>query len=124
VYDYNRHRYIVTDKNLKKFDTNISRIVATMFSTGLEDSAYLDRDLASQFKELDDIEKTVELFQEALILTCKKFFKISRDRNKTTKHKSVPWWAIELTLMRKTINAVRRYQRTTNKEGLNESRKN
>ena len=48
VYDYNGHRYVVTDENLKKFDINLSRIVAMMFSTGLEDSAYLDRDLTSQ----------------------------------------------------------------------------
>jgi len=40
---------------LKKFDINLSLIVAKMFSTGLEDSAYLDRDLASQDKKLDDI---------------------------------------------------------------------
>jgi len=46
VYDYNGHRYVVTDENLKKFDINLSRIVATMFSTGLEDSAYVDMDLA------------------------------------------------------------------------------
>jgi hypothetical protein len=43
-----------------------------MISTGLEDSAYLDRDLASQVEKLDDIESAVDLFQEALVLTCKK----------------------------------------------------
>ena len=90
VYDYNGHRYVVTDENLKKFDINLNRIVATMFSTGLEDSAYLDRDLASHVKKLDDIESAVDLFQEALILTCKKSFKIRRETKKTTKHKSVP----------------------------------
>jgi hypothetical protein len=42
-----------------------------MFSTRLEDSAYPDRDLASQVKKLDDIGSAVDLFQEALILTCK-----------------------------------------------------
>ena len=55
-----------------------------MFSTGLEDSEYLDRDLASQVKKLDDIESAVDLFQEALILTCKKSFKIRRATKKTT----------------------------------------
>jgi len=125
VYDYNGHRYVVTDENLKKFDINLSRIVATMFSTGPEDSAYLDRDLASQVKKLDDIESAVDLFQEALILTCKKSFKIRRATKKTTKHKSVPWWTVELTVMRKRINALRRrHQRTTNNEDLRESRKN
>jgi hypothetical protein len=125
VYDYNGKRYVVTDENLKKFDINLSRIVAAMFSTRLEDSAYLDRDLVSQVKKLDDIKSAVDLFQEALILTCKKSFKIRRTTKKTTKHQSVPWWSVELTLMRKRINALRRrYQRITNKEGLRESRKN
>jgi hypothetical protein len=46
------------------------------------------------------------------------------DKN-TTKHKSVPWWTEELTLKRKRINALRRrYQRTTNNDGLRERRKN
>jgi len=125
VYDYNGHRYAATDENLKKFVINLIRIVATMFSTGLEDSAYLDRDLASQVKKLSDIESAVDLFQEALILTCKKSFKIRRATKKTTKNKTVPWWTVELTLMRKRMNALRRrYQRTTNNEGLRESRKN
>jgi len=96
-----------------------------MFSTGLEESAYLDRDLASQVTKLDDIESAVDLFQEALILTCNKSFKIRRATKKTTEHKSVPWWTVELTLTRKRMNALRRrYQRNTNNEDLRESRKN
>jgi hypothetical protein len=44
--------------------------------------------------------------------------------NKENRHKSVPWWTVELTLMRKRINALRRrYQRTTNNEDLRKSRK-
>ena len=126
VYDYNGHRYVVTDENLKKFNINLSRRVAIKFSTRLEDSAYLDRDLASQVKELDDIESAVDLFEEALILKCKKSFKIRRATKKTTKHKSVPRWTVELTLMRKRINALRRrrYKITTNNEDLRESREN
>jgi len=110
---------------LKKFDINLNRIVATMFSTGLEDSAYLERNLASQVKKLDDIEIAVDLFQEPFTLTCKKSFKIRQATKKTTKDKSIPWWTEELTLMRKRINALRRrYQRTTNIQNLRESRKN
>jgi len=90
VYDYKGHRYVVTDENFKKFDINLSRIVATMFSTGLEDSGCLDRDLAPQVKKLDDIENAVDLLQEALILTCKRSLKIRRATKETTKHKSVP----------------------------------
>jgi hypothetical protein len=85
----------------------------------------LDRDLASQVKELNDIESAVDLFQEALISPRNKSFKIRRAAKKTTKYKSVSWWTEELTLMRKRINALRRrYQRTTKNDGLRESRKN
>jgi hypothetical protein len=77
-YDYNGHRYIVTDVNLKKFDNNLSRIVAMKYRTEQDDSAKLDGDLASKVKKLNDIESTVDLFQEALILSCNKSFKITK----------------------------------------------
>jgi len=46
------------------------------------------------------------------------------EHNKDNRHKSDPWWTEELTLMRKIINALRIYQRTTNYNGLREKRKN
>jgi hypothetical protein len=124
-YIYDGHRYVVTDENLKKFNKNLSQIVAMKFHTGQEDSANLDRNLASQIKESNNIESAIDLVQEALISSCNNSFKICRATKKTTKHKSVPWWTDELTLMRKRINALRRrYQRTTNNDNLRESRKN
>jgi hypothetical protein len=93
------------------------------FRTRQEGSLNLDWDLASQVKELNDIESAVDQFQEALISPCNKSFKIRLAVKKT--NKSVPWWTKELTLMRKRINAIRRrYQRTTNNDHLKESRKN
>jgi hypothetical protein len=83
--DYNGHRYVVTDGHLKKFRKNLSRIVAMKFRTEQEDSANLDSELASQVKELNDIESAVDLFQEALISSCNKPFKIRRATKKTTK---------------------------------------
>ena len=55
------------------------------FCTGKEDSANLDRVLASQVKESNDIESTVDLFQEALISSCNKSFKTRWATKKTTK---------------------------------------
>jgi hypothetical protein len=46
-YIHDGHKYEVTDQNLKKFDNNLSRIVVMKFRTGQEDTANLDRDLAS-----------------------------------------------------------------------------
>ena len=55
---------------------------------------------------------------------CNKSFK-KWNATKTTKHKSVPWWTGELKLMRRRINALRRrYQRTTNYNGLRQRCKN
>jgi hypothetical protein len=94
------------------------------FRTGQEDSANLDRVLALQVKDENNIERAVDLFQEAVISSCNKSFK-KRRVTKTTMHKSVPWWTEEFTLMRKRTNAVRRrYQRTTNYDNLRERRKN
>jgi len=53
-YNYNGHRYLVTDENWKKFENSLSRIVAMKFHMGQEDSGNLDRDLASQVKKLND----------------------------------------------------------------------
>ena len=92
------------------------------FRTGQGDSWNLDRVLALQAEEAKDIERAINLFQEALILSCNKSFK---KWNATTNHTSVPWWTEELTLMRKRLNALRRrYQRTRNNNDLRERRKN
>jgi hypothetical protein len=87
---------------------------------GQEDSANLDRVLASQVKESNDIESAVDLFQEALMSSCNKSFKTRWATKKTTKYKSVPWWTEELTLTRKRINALR----TTNNDDLRKRHKN
>ena len=113
-YNHNGHRYVVTDENLKKFDSNLRRIVVTNFLTGQEDSLNLDGDIRSKCKELKDIESTVDLFQEALISSCNIYFNIRRATKITTKYKSLPLRTEELTIIRKRINALRRrYQITT-----------
>jgi hypothetical protein len=122
---YNGHRYVVTDETQKKFDNNLSRIVAMKFHTGQEESANLDRVLASQVKKTNHIERAVDLLQKALISSCNKSFRTRWATKKTTKHKSVPWWTEELTLKKKRINVLRRrYQRKTNNDDLRERRIN
>jgi hypothetical protein len=54
---------------------------------GLEN---LDNILALQVKEENDIESSVDQFQEALILACNKSFK-KRKARKKEKYKPVPW---------------------------------
>jgi hypothetical protein len=114
---------VVTQGNLKKFDNNLSRIVATKFRTEQAESTHLDKVLATQAKEANDIERAADILQEALIMSCNQSFK-KRSETKKTKYKSVAWWTDELTITRKRINALRKYQGTTNNDYLRERRKN
>ena len=99
-YSYTGYRYVVTDGSLTKLESNVSRLVATKFRTGQEYPLNLDRALALEVKEANDIDRAVILFQEAFILSCNKSFN-KRNATKPMNHKSVPWWTKELTLMRK-----------------------
>jgi hypothetical protein len=71
-----------------------------------------------------DIENAVEKYQTFVAAASKKSFKVRRLLQKTVRHKSVPWWTKELTLIRKKINALRRrYQRTLHDNSTSEARK-
>jgi hypothetical protein len=126
-YNYhNDHRYIVKEQNYNRFDKNLKEIVAKKFRMeNPEDSTSLDTNLAEYIKETDDIEGDIEKLQDTITSSCNKSFKTRETTQKTTKHKSVPWWTEELTIKRKRLNALRRcYQRTKNSEVLREHRKN
>jgi hypothetical protein len=49
---------------------------------------------------------------------CDKSFRKQQASENIITNKSVPWWTEELTVMRKKTNALRRFQRTRNNEGL------
>jgi len=88
------------------------------FCMGQGNTSKPDRVLASQVVETNDIERAFNLFPDASILSCNKYFK-KRNATKTTNRKSVPWWTEEIPLMRKRIDALRRrFQRTINNNDL------
>ena len=89
-YSYSGRSYIVTDRNLKMFDSNLSRIVAMKFRTGQGDLWNLEKGLALQAEEAKDLERAINLFQEFLKLSCNKSFK-KWNATKTTNHKTVLW---------------------------------
>ena len=73
----------------------------------------LDKILSKRANEGTDIKKVIEEFHELLKADCDKSFRKQRATRKTITNKSVPWWAEELTVMRKRTNALRRrFQRT------------
>lgn len=56
---------------------------------------------------------------------CTGAFRVSAGKKQELRGKSVPWWTLELTVMRKRVKTLRRrYQRTTNNEQLREERRN
>ena len=117
-YNYIGRRYIVRDGNLKTLDSNLRWIVSMKFCMGQGNTSKPDRVLASQVVETNDIERAFNLFPDASILSCNKYFK-KRNATKTTNRKSVPWWTEEIPLMRKRIDALRRrFQRTINNNDL------
>jgi hypothetical protein len=71
------------------------------------------------------MESTVEKYQDSLTAASKKLFYVRKQRDKTIEYRSAPWWSMELTLMRKKINPMRRllYRRTKRDHNLREARK-
>ena len=60
-------RYEINEKTLSRFERNLIVSVATKFQKGkITDLASLDNELATQTKEIRDIEKAVHKLQEAI----------------------------------------------------------
>jgi hypothetical protein len=57
--------------------------------------------------------------EEVIQSACMKNFQHSHAINNNNKNKSVPWWTVGLTVMRKKVNSNKRlYQRTRSDEAL------
>jgi hypothetical protein len=62
--------------------------------------------------------------EETIQSACRRTFQHSHTINNNSKRKSVPWWSVGLTAMRKKVNAnIRLYQRTRSDEALRERMK-
>jgi len=114
-------RYNVKNEDIIKFQGNLIRLLADRFNTSNTDG---DITVSKKTNEVSDKENFTEDFQDVLKLACDKSFRQLRTAKKIITRKSVPWGTDELTVMRKTTNAIRRsYQRTRNHEELREKRK-
>jgi hypothetical protein len=83
----------------------------------------LDNALYTKISLETDIEGILEKYKDSLTAVCDKSFHVRKQREKPIGHKSVPWWTLELTIMRKKINAMRCYQRTRGDDNRRENRK-
>lgn len=124
VFQFLDHRYKVREEDWTQFEEIFAKEAKSQLTEPLGDIAHLDQKLESHVLRQPDPEEIANNFQATLAEACKKSFKILKPSTRELKHKSVPWWTMELTVMRKKTNACRRrYQRTTGNEELRQERK-
>jgi hypothetical protein len=122
--DYISHgiKYITSEEGFKKFDSNFINDIKNKFK--ISEIGNPDITLWAILTAEPNINNAVEKYQGSLSAACKKSFNVRNPSKKTIEKKSVPWWTVELTIMRKKINAIRRrYQRTKKDNNLRETRK-
>ena len=123
-YTYRGIRYIVRDEDYTLFDEHFSNAAREIFGREIKDVKLLDQELYNLTLEYTDVEDMVRKFQETITLACRKAFRWRRPAKGAVSHKSVPWWTMKLTIMRKKVNAQRRrFQRTLGDEELRLQRK-
>ena len=118
--------YITNKKSLAKFQGNVLQIVMTQLGKNHDtETEELDEIFSCIVTGELDIEKRIDELSEVIKLACNKSFPNHGATKKITAHKSVPWWAQEMTVLRKRTNGQRRlYQRTRINDDLREKRKN
>jgi hypothetical protein len=117
-------RYIVKKNNKDNFQWNPTRSAQKLCEIIKEvETETMDKTLFMRVTKEIDIEKSVEEFHEVVVSTCRESFRTRQASKKANSNKTVPWLTEELTIMRKSMNALRRiYQRTRNHGELRESR--
>jgi hypothetical protein len=115
-------RFIVNAENMEKYRVNIRRTVTNMIRKRSKENR--EDDLDERILKENNTAQQIEDFSEAMRLACEQLFKTNKAPREPQKHKSVPWWTQELTVMRKTTNTKRRkYQRTRDKAEQREENK-
>ena len=116
--------YVINEQTLNRFERNLIASIVTNFQKGkVTQIQRLNNELATPAKETYHVEKEVDKLQEAITTACNNSFTNAETNQKWTKYKAVPWWTQEITIKRKSLNALRRlYQRMRTAE-QRESRK-
>jgi hypothetical protein len=124
--NYSHIRYRMSKDSMVSVQDALLQVLREKFTTNditirVEEA---DEMLSSLVTENANIEEIVFKFNESLKTACNNTFQIRRASRNLTSHRSVPWWSVDLTTMRKRTNALRRlYQRTRHNEVLREKRK-
>ena len=118
-------RFIIKEKQQPAFYKKLYNTISKEFQIerreGLEET---DEELSRRLGGEVDIRKFTAKLEDVIQSTCREMH-IAKEKSKSKKKgRTVPWWTVELQIMRKRTNALRRrYQRTTTNEPLRESRK-
>ena len=121
--NYTWVRYIIKQKDYKKFDTILATNFISTFNCINSTVAYvLNEELQGKVQQYNT-EDPIHDCLSCVTAACNTAFQISKGRKLKTR-KRVPWWNNELKILRKKVNALRRrYQRTLNNEDFRSERK-
>ena len=76
-------------------------------------------EISQKIKLRPDTDRVIRKFTSAITAACDATFQVTRPGNQAAKKRRVPWWTIDLTLLRKkTLPLSRRFQRTKNDDNL------
>jgi len=89
-YNYHGVKYITSEEGFKWFDDNFIKEIKNNFK--IRETLNIDNMLYEILTLETDTEDAVGKYQNSMT---------------AARHKSVPWWMKELTIMRKKINAMR-----------------
>ena len=104
-YNYHGVKYITSEEGFKWFDDNFIKEIKNNFK--IRETLNIDNMLYEILTLETDTEDAVGKYQNSMTAARKTSFKERKLLQKTARHKSVPWWMKELTIMRKKINAMR-----------------
>ena len=96
-------KYVIKEEKLQVFDRNLVREMQKKANkTSKEGGAEkIDNVLSTVVATGNDLEQNIELMEEAIQTACRRTFKHSHTVNNNNTKKSVPWWTVGLTVMRK-----------------------
>jgi hypothetical protein len=125
-YNFKGPRYIIKEHQYTDFHNNIRRQIIKNFQIDNDGGniTEIDQRLVERLTSQEDLGIFIDEIDDMIRTTCTDTFKNQKLPKNCANGKSVPWWSITLTIMRKRMNALRRrFQRTLHNEELRASRK-
>jgi len=126
VFHHPGARYKIKPEDRGKFENKLILNLLSRFNCINKycDILKYDEKLGEKVKQSTDTDELISKFTSILTANCDAAFNVSRDGDRVTKGRSAPWWASELTILRKRALALRRrYRRTRNCDNVRQQGK-